>query len=414
MNVGSCAWLAAPVLDPEASMVCSIRTSLFGLLLLCVVQPVHAAQDDEQDPPSVSDAVLTGVADLLKMQEAEPKRRKGDKEEAKEKQEWPYEGVYRVRGSIPYGYRVGGTSIAGSALLLAPGWDEDQERQEAVLRAMEFVASAIDEPLMDPDYSGGYDVRGWGYIYALDFLLLLERESVIPKKRAKAVRKAIGFYLKGLEEIEIPESGGWSYSRNGSLDKVSPTSPFMTGPALRSLFAAKAQGHKVDKKMVARALDALERGRVESGEVVYSSNAGSKASGGQLPGSVGRMLATETTLFLAERGSLSRVRGALDAFLVHWAWLDKRRARSGTHKKPYGVAPYYFYYAHFQAAQAIELLPRAEREEYRRRLRELLWSVRREDGTWNDRVFERTANYGTSIAVLCLVQPDIDPPAVWK
>jgi len=396
-------------------MLFTFRAAPLALLLLCAPQHLQAAQDDEQEMPSVKGAVLTGVAELLRMQEPAPRKRRGDKKEGEAQiQEWPYEGVYRVRGSIPYGYRVGGTSIAGTALVLAPGWDEDQVRQEAVLRAMEFVASAIDEPLMDPDYSGGYDVRGWGYIYALDFLLLLERESLIPKKRAKAVRKAIDFYIEGLEALEIPKSGGWSYSRRGSLDEVSPTSPFMTGPALKSLFAAKAQGHKIDKKMVSRALDALERGRVESGEVVYSSNAGSNASGGQLPGSVGRMLATETTLFLAERGSLSRVRGALDAFLVHWEWLDKRRAQTGTHKKPYGVAPYYFYYAHFQAAQAIELLPKAEREEYRRRLRELLWGVRLEDGTWNDRVFDRTANYGTSIAILCLVQPDIDRPAGWE
>ena len=376
------------------------RRALIACLLFACAAPLAGAA--QEDAPSVNDAVLTGVAALIEMQEGEGQA------------EWPYEGVYRVRGEIPYGYRVGGTSIVGSALVLASGWEEDEQRRDAVARAAEFVAAAIGEPLMDPDYSGGYDVRGWGYIYALDFLLLLERRELVPKQQRKAVAKAIDFYLDGLEALEIPDSGGWSYSRRGALDQASPTSPFMTGPALQSLFAAKAQGHKVDKKMVARALDALERGRVESGEVVYSSNAGAEHAGGQLPGSVGRMLVTETTLHLAGRGSLSRVRGALDAFLVHWEWLDKRRAQSGTHVKPYGVAPYYFYYAHFQAAQAIELLPEAEREEYRRRLREQLWSVRREDGTWNDRVFERTANYGTSIAVLCLVQPEIARPAGWE
>jgi len=32
---------------------------------------------------------------------------------------WSYEGVYRVDGEIPVGYRVGGTSIAAEAQLLA-------------------------------------------------------------------------------------------------------------------------------------------------------------------------------------------------------------------------------------------------------------------------------------------------------
>ena len=376
-------------------------------LALTILVRLAAAQseDTKASPlPSVDEAVGAGIDALLGMQEGDGQG------------EWPYEGVYRVTKDriIPIGYRVGGTAIVGSALVKAAGYVEDPRRQEAISRATQFICESIEDPLMDPDYAGGYDVRGWGYIYGLDFLLLLERESLTPKQQAKDARKAIKFYLDSLKAIEIPGSGGWSYSRRGALDKPSATSPFMTGPALQSLFAAKAQGHRFDKKIVDRALDALERCRVDSGEVVYSSNAGAKQEGGKLPGSVGRMMVTETTLFLAERGSLSRVRGALDAFLVHWEWLDKRRAQSGTHVAPYGVAPYYFYYAHFQAAQAIEFLPEAEREEYRRRLRDLLWKVRQQDGTWNDRVFERTANYGTSISVLCLIQPEVEGPAGWK
>ncbi len=46
-----------------------------------------------------------GVTRLLAMQEGDAK------------DQWPYEGVYRVRGQIPIGYRVGGTSIAAMALI---------------------------------------------------------------------------------------------------------------------------------------------------------------------------------------------------------------------------------------------------------------------------------------------------------
>lgn len=334
--------------------------------------------------------------------------------------EWPYEGVYRVKPyeedfkgnrQIPYGYRVGGTAITASAILQAPGYDEDKSRQASVARAVDFVTAAIESDHMDPDYDGGYDVRGWGYIYAIDFLVRLEDAERIPKELKKRTRKALAWYISALEEIEIPENGGWSYSRRGPLDKASSTSPFMTGPALQALFSAKRAGHKVDKKILARALDALERGRSESGEISYSIAGEARKAPGMLPGSVGRMLVTENTLYLAGRSSLSRVRGAIDAFLVHWEWLDKRRAQNGTHIKPYGVAPYYFYYAHFYAAQAIEQLPEAERAEYRRRLTERLFDVRMEDGLWNDRVFPRTANYGTAIAVLALTMSQSTVPA---
>ncbi len=321
---------------------------------------------EESGSERVAESIDLAVEALLGMQEGESKA------------EWPYEGVYRVRNPdpkgrerhiIPLGYRVGGTSIVGSAVLTAPGFSGSADRRQAVERAAEFVCAAIQDPLMDADYDGGYDVRVWGYIYALDFLLLLEREDVLAGKPAKAARKAAHFYLASLQATAIPKSGGWNYSRGSSLKEPSPTSPFMTGPALQVLFAAEAQGYRVKKKIVEEALEALERSRVDSGEVLYSSRRGGRSRGGQLPGSVGRMLVTETTLHLAGQGSLSRVRGSIDAFLVHWDWLDKRRAKNGTHIAPYGVAPYYFYYAHYYAGQAIEQLPKAEREEYRRRLR---------------------------------------------
>ena len=375
--------------------------------LLCCFAPLTAQAEEA----SVAEVVDAAVEALVGMQEGESRG------------EWPYEGVYRVRNPdskskermiIPLGYRVGGSSIVGSAVLLAPGYSESAERKRAIDRAIGFVCGAIDDPLLDADYEGGYDVRGWGYVYGLDFLLLLERSGAVPKARKAEVRKAILFYLSSLQAIEIPECGGWNYARRGALDEASPTSPFMTGPALQVLFAAKAQGYAVDAGIVERALDGLERGRLDSGEVIYATMAGARQGGGMLPGSVGRMLVTETTLHLAGRGTVAGVRGAIDAFLVHWEWLDKRRAQNGTHIAPYGVAPYYFYYAHYYAGQAIEQLPKAERAEYRRRLRERLDEVRLEDGTWNDRVFPRTANYGTACSVMALGWPERDAPAGWE
>jgi len=370
--------------------------SCFTIVLVFALPCSAGTKEDPAPEEQVGGAVERAVAALLEMQEGEGGA------------EWPYEGVYRVRPyeedfegrrQIPIGYRVGGTAIVATALALAPGLEEDAARLEAIERAARFVIDSVDHALMDPDYQGGYDVRGWGYVYALEFLLLLEREELLPRALAKGGRRAIGHFVDALEEIEIPESGGWNYARAKSLDEPSATSPFMTGPAVQTLLVAKRQGHSVPAKLLERSLAALERGRLETGEVVYRTSLDASHRGGQLPGSVGRMLVTENTLYLADRGSVDRVRGALDAFFVHWDWLDVRRAQDGTHVAPYGVAPYYFYYAHFQAAQAVQLLPPQAREPYEERLRELLFRVRTEDGTWNDRVFSRTANYGTAMAL---------------
>jgi hypothetical protein len=324
------------------------------------------------------------------------------------KSEWPYEGVYRVGGKIPFGYRVGGTSIVAQALVESGGYADDQERRDAVARACEFVCAAIREPLMSPDpaiYKGGYDVRGWGHCYALRFLLALERAKAVPAGQETAVAEAIAFYLGALQTTEIPQSGGWNYARSPGLETASRSSPFMTAPCVMALFEAKAGGHAIDEAVVERALKALENARTESGYVEYSVTGAARDRPEQIPGAIGRMVATESALFLAGRSTHDRLRFAVNAFIAHWPELEKRRRKNGTHQPPYGVAPYYFFYGFHHAALAIELLKEGERQLYREKLADLLFSIREQDGTWNDRVFPRSANFGTAMTLTALLMP---------
>ena len=363
------------------------------------------------DPGELASIITTSVEFLLSKQEAF--------EQGGLVAEWPYEGVYRVReqGSkgavIPMGYRVGGTGIVGHALIEAPGLMEDVPRREALARSMKFVSAAIEHPLMNPDYDGGYDVRGWGYTYGLLFLLRCEQTGIVPEAQAAEVKKACEFFVRAIQETAINEVGGWNYARQAGKEKISPPSPFMTAPTLDALFEAKSCGYAVDAAVVEKALAALERSRTASGSVVYAGFGDAKRSD-PTPGAVGRMLASAATLHLAGKATAADVRGALDAFIVHWPWLDQRRAKQGTHEGPYGVAPYYFFYAHRAAGRAIELLPENERGEYRRRVRQLLFGVRLEDGTWNDRVFPRSAGFGTACAMLTILAPDMPKPARWE
>jgi len=354
-------------------------------------------------PEDLSRAVVESVHHLLAGQEGEPKA------------QWPYEGVYRVRGEIPIGYRIGGTAICAGALVLAPGYADDDERKAAVDRAVEFICRGIEHPLMSATaYDGGYDVRCWGYIYALDFLCLLKEQNLIPEARADAVAKATAFYLASLHTNEMPATGGWNYARPEGIETVGAPSPFTTAPALQALFRAKRAGFEVDPGVVDRALAFLEKAKAASGAVVYSGEASKRMGRSDAtPGAVGRMLVTESTLLLAGKSTPANVRACLDAFISHWDWLNQRRAKTGTHVGPYAVAPYYFMYAHRYAAQAIELLPSTERAEYRRRVNLLLFSVRDADGSWNDRVFKRSSNFGTAMAALAILEPSLGPAPTW-
>lgn len=362
------------------------------------------------DRESLDKAVSEGVKFLLSKQEPALDGRPNDA--------WPYEGVYRVRDEsgkaiIPIGYRVGGTSIACCALLEAPGASDDADRKAALERAAKFVIDSIEHPLMNPDYDGGYDVRGWGYTYALMFLLRYEDANLVPDALKEGVEKAIAFYIKAIEETAIPQVGGWNYARAVGKEKVSNPSPFMTAPTLDALFEAAAHGRKVDAKVVEQALDTLAKSKMSTGSIVYAGFANAR-SGDGTPGAIGRMLAANTTLYLAGKATQADVRGSLDAFLVHWPWLEQRRKKSGTHEGPYAIAPYYFYYAHRAAARAIECLPENERAEYRRKFHEVLFTTRDEDGTWNDRVFPRSASFGTACAMLSIMQPSMKAPTRWE
>lgn len=395
---------------------------LIGLALLGLVQ-AGAAQPDAapaakptrpQQPAAAKAGTLEpaevatkSAALLLKMQES----LQADAPKA----EWPYEGVYRVSRQIPIGYRVGGTAISALCLLRCPGYDDDADRKQAVARAAAFVCEQKSHPLMSFEtYDGGYDVRGWGHAYALAFLVELKARKAIPAEPAGLAEKidsTIVWCIDALQKTEIPEAGGWNYARPPGRETVAPASPFMTGPALQAMFAARAQGYAVDAAVVERALAALERQRTVTGSFTYSGDAQKQRAPEPVPGAVGRMLVGECTLMLAGRSDVARVRGALDAFLAHWDRLEERRAQPGTHVPPFSVAPYYFFFAHYYAAQAIELLPRGDRREYRARLSALLSRTRAEDGTWNDRIFPRSANYGTAVSTMALLMPETPEPA---
>jgi hypothetical protein len=292
-------------------------------------------------PKDLAPIIATAVERLVAMQE--------------DPGQWPYEGVYRVGGKIPVGYRIGGTGICGEALLRASGYASDPARVASIGKAIAFVCEGIKEPLMSPDdYDGGYDVRGWGMCYGARFLLAAQRAGAVPEAMRDQTKAATEWYLAALAKLEIPKVGGWTYSRQPGRDTPCPASPFMTAPCLETLFAAKAQGYAVDPAMVDRALKALNGTTAKgSGYVDYSGGKGIKDKADQIPGAVGRMCAAEVAMTLAGRGSPEGLERAIEAFCAHWDALEVRRAKTGTHVAPYGVAPYYFYFAHYYAAQAI-------------------------------------------------------------
>lgn len=381
-----------------------------GLACLVCVASLTVARGQSEEPakapaaPPLDVEAASARAFALLIEKQETLESKG-----KALDEWPYEGVYKVGDEIPIGYRIGGTAICARALLESPLFAKSKEAQAAVERALEFVLDQLGDKRMNAGFIANYDVRGWGHTYALDFVLRLRARELVPKKLTARVDSEIRSLVKILQETEIVESGGWNYSRGNGGKQAAPASPFMTAPTLLALYEARAQGEKVDPQVVQRALDALESCRTADGAVPYTTAGGRD----EWPGAIGRSAITEVALFAAERGSIDNVRRALDNFFEHWDWLEKRRKGQGTHVPPYGIAPYYVFYAHGYAGLAIEFLPEAERAAYREKLLARLAQVREESGGWNDRVFPRSENYGTAMALMALLAPQWPRPAPW-
>ena len=369
-----------------------------ALAFLAPQQPapeVAEAKQAARETPARSVLIDEAVAQLIAIQE---------------EGEWPYEGVYRVKREIPVGYRVGGTSIVATTLIYAA--PKNPTALEAIARGQTSVLRLLDHELMRPSTEDAYDVRVWGHTYALAFLCELRAAKLLGEHKADSERW-ISTLVATLATEEIP-GGGWNYANH------TQAAPFVTAPVLQSLLLARSQGESVPEELFERGRDSLLRARHGDGAFVYSG--GSKEPSGlgmsgkttaSLAGASGRVGVCEGTLWLLGASSLDRVRASAQNFFEHWDDLEARRKKSGTHEGPYGIAPYYFYYAHAYTAQAIEFLPGKARDELRQRMLETLLRTRDEDGTWDDRVFPRTRNYGTSMAVLVLLMDRAPRPPTW-
>lgn len=327
--------------------------------------------------------------------------------------EWSYEGVYRAGGKIPVAYRTGGTAITVMALVQAPGYKDDAKRQAAVAEAVKFIIAQNQHPLMSyKDYDAGYDVRGWGYTYGLLCFCDLRARGLVPAGQQEAVTKACEWFIQAIETTQIPVVGGWNYARPAGKEKPAAPSTFMTPATVQALFAAQALGMKVDQTTITKAVTFMEQsiaaedadGGKSAGSVTYAGPQNARRPE-KIPGAVGRMCVTEATLAMAGRSSEARLTRAVESFVTHWDELDKRRQKSGTHEGPYGVAPYYFMFAHFYASQAIEMLPAERRAALREKCDAQLFRVRDDNGSWNDRVFKRSSGYGTAMAMMAIMGP---------
>lgn len=355
------------------------------LVLLLAMPKISVAQSLES--AEIDEAIETAIARLLEIQ--------------KEDGSWPYEGVYRVNRKIPVGYRIGGTAICCEALLYGTKID-NEKANDAIRSGVKRIIAELKDPRMKPIKPNRYDVRIWGHIYALDLFCRIKQQQRLPDLDA-TLGKQIQQLTEAILFQQIPESGGWNYA-NGRAQ-----ASFVTAPAAQALMWADQNGQVITLKTWDRIAQVLKASRDENSAYTYSGPQREKRTT-PIQSSIARSANCEATLSLLSVDSELKIKHSIDKFHEHWDELEKRRKKNGTHKPPFGIAPYYFYYAHRYVAFAINCLPEAEQAKERKRLREVVMRTRDENGTWNDRVFPRSRAYGTAMAVLTLLGEKVPSP----
>ncbi|WP_145186834.1 prenyltransferase/squalene oxidase repeat-containing protein [Planctomycetes bacterium Pla163] len=213
-----------------------------------------------------------------------------------------------------------------------------------------------------------------------------------------------------LERNETP-SGGWAYYDDPPYTRRPKwATSFCTAAVAPAIERGMRLGWIEDPGHLERAIRVMERAALPNGAYSYNgSDAVPRAPVGEsidtVKGSLGRIQVCHWARRVLGEPSITneRLRWGLDQFFEHHVFLDQARMRPIPHEGFYANAGYFYLFAHYYAAEVIELLPEDEREAYHAQLRPHLVKCQREDGSVCDFLGSTyTVTGGTAYAALAL------------
>ncbi len=303
-----------------------------------------------------------------------------------------------------YNWQFAAHGLAVAALLVV---DETPQVRAALERSIVWMDEAR-EPKRGSEWDVDYT---WSALYGLAAATALSQDARFAAAPWTERIERIGRRAwKILERNEVP-SGGWAYYDDPPFS-VRPTwaTSFCTALVLPSLPVAQKLGWIEDDGPYRRALATLQRACLPTGAYTYDvSNGVQRIRGGEfinhVKGSLGRtQVGNWARAMVGDKTmTLDQMREGLENFFEHHRFLDVARMRPIPHEAYYANAGYFYLFAHFYAAQVIELLPAGEREAWHARLRPHLVKIQEQNGSTVDFLgtsYTRTA--GTAMTVYAL------------
>ncbi len=302
-----------------------------------------------------------------------------------------------------YDWQYAASSLACLALLESP---ETSARRRALEKGLVWLASSR-LPKRGSDWDND---TIWAALYGVVATVAAIQDPRFARGDLRRVVEARGRELLGILLRNQVPTGGWGYYDFGlSTRRPKWATSFSTALVLPALEAALRLGWFDDRRVLARAVAYVRRCQLPNGAYEYDLRPIPRAPAGEhinkIKGSLGRIQVCNWALRSCGDPSVSldKIRTGLEPFFEHHRFLDIARMRPIPHEAYYANAGYFYFFGHFYAARAINLLPEAERETWHARLRPHVIKTQRRDGSFCDYLgqgYEVVA--GTAFASLVL------------
>jgi hypothetical protein len=283
-----------------------------------------------------------------------------------------------------YAWCVAAHGLGTMMLLRAP---ETPERRQALDKAVRWLCDCR----MTLRGSNWDNDAVWGWLYGAVATVDVARDPRFsaPEWKSRVEhrgRQFVGWLARNQEPL-----GGFGYYDDPPFTRRPKWgTSFSTALVVPTLGFAEDLGWLEDQAVRERAMTYVRRCRLPNGAYEYDLNPVPRATGGEhindVKGSLGRIQVCNWALRTGgeERLTDAMIRTGLEQFFEHHRFLHVARMRPIPHEAYYANAGYFFFFGHYYAALAIELLPLAEREPFRRQLREKVLATQRPDGSYCD------------------------------
>ncbi len=345
-----------------------------GLVLLAgLALPAQAPPD-----PASAEAAAAGAARAFDWLVA---RQREDGAWASAVCESVFDGGFAVE--TYYAYQIGAHGVATLALLEAP---PTPGRAVALQRAVRWLATTR-LPLRGSDWDND---AVWAALYGTVALAAAAGDRRFQGDEWKGLVHQRGRqFVAFLARNQVPTGGFGYYDVDFPSRRPTWATSFATSCVLPSLALSLQLGWSQDPKLLERARDYVARCRLPNGAYAYDLTPVPELGGehiNDVKGSLGRIQAAHWALRLCgdEATTDERIRWGLERFFEHHRFLHVARMRPVPHEAFYRNASYFYFFGHHYAARCIELLPAAEREPLRRRLRPLILQTQRPGGSFSD------------------------------